>query len=145
MPSRPISEVIATRSYVAVPETTSVREVAESMRSHRTSALLVVDKRGRLAGICTERDVVFDVVAEGRDPGQTPVSAIMTAEPRTISDDKPFCHALHMMFEGGFRHVPVVDDRGRPIGLLAAADALECDALQFEEDLIRREELTVVL
>jgi CBS domain-containing protein len=49
------------------------------------------------------------------------------------------------MYEGGFRHVPVVDAGGRPLGLLVARDALSLDALQFDEELVRREEITVIL
>ena len=36
----------------------------------------------------------------------------MVADPQTITGDQPLAHALHMMVEGGFRHVPVVDDKG---------------------------------
>jgi CBS domain-containing protein len=57
----------------------------------------------------------------------------------------PFGHALHLMYEGGFRHVPVVDIAGRPVGLLSAREALSSDALEFGRDLERREEITVIL
>ena len=48
------------------------------------------------------------------------------------------------MYEGGFRHIPVVDD-GHPVGILSAKDALGLDALQFESELVRREEIAVIL
>ena len=69
----------------------------------------------------------------------------MTRDVRTIHRDKPFGHALHLMYEGGFRHIPVVDDTGHPVGLLAAHDALDLDGLQMEQELVRREEITVIL
>jgi len=106
--------------------------------------LLVVEK-GVLAGICTERDIVFGVVAADLDPAQTRVDAVMTRNVQTIGPEKPFGHALHLMYEGGFRHVPVVDRAGHPLGLLAAHDALDADGLQLERELIRREEVTVIL
>ena len=49
------------------------------------------------------------------------------------------------MYEGGFRHLPVVDDLGKVVGLLAAQDALMLDARQLEEDLVRREDIAVIL
>lgn len=144
MPNRPVSEVIGLRPVVTTGVDTSVRDAACIMKECHSSAILVVNK-GVLAGICTERDIVFGVVAAGRDPGQTRVDAIMTRKVRTISPEKPFGHALHLMYEGGFRHVPVVDGAGHPLGLLAAHDALDADGLQLEEELVRREEITVIL
>jgi CBS domain-containing protein len=145
MPQRPVSEVIHNRSFISIASKASVAEAARLMKAHHTSALLVTDRKHLLVGICTERDLVVDVLAEGLDPDRTEVEAVMTRNPITITPDKPFCHALHRMYEGGFRHVPVVDDMGRPLGLLAARDALNLDALELEADLVRREEITVIL
>ena len=146
MPTRPVHVVIEGQDCVTVSGETHVRRVAELMKRHHTSAVLVTDPhRNHLLGICTERDIVFGVVAAKKDPETLAVKAIMTPDPQSISPDKPFGHALHMMYENGFRHVPVVDDHGRPVGILTAKDALGSDALQFEADLIRREEITVIL
>lgn len=144
MPTRPVSEVIQHRPVVTASMATTVSEAARIMKECRSSALLVVSGP-TLAGICTERDIVFGAVAAGLDPHSTPVAAIMTRNVQTIAPHKPFGHALHMMYEGGFRHVPVVDGAGRPLGLLAAHDALSMDMLQLEGELERREELAVIL
>lgn len=145
MPNRLISEVIADRKFVAVTSKASVREAAKLMKVQHTSAVLVIDRKEVLVGICTERDIVFNVVAAARDPDHTHVDSVMTEQPVTIGPNKPLGHALHMMFEGRFRHVPVVDSAGRPVGILTAHDALDSDALDFEKDLVRREEITVIL
>ena len=145
MPLRPVSEVIDPTHYVAVTTKASVRDAARLMKAHHTSAVLVIDNNEKLVGICTERDVVFDIVAEGLDPDQTQVRAVMTEHPQAIGPDKPLGHALHLMFEGGFRHLPVVDAGGRPIGILSSRDALGVDAVEFEHELVRREEITVIL
>ena len=145
MPNRPVSAVIKDKDCVTVPADMRVRKVAELMQQHHTSAVLVTDSRKKhLLGICTERDIVFGVVAEALDPESTTVESVMTADPLCIAPDKPFGHALHLMYENGFRHVPVVED-GCPLGILCARDALGSDALQFESDLVRREEITVIL
>lgn len=144
MPNRPVSEVLGQRSVPTAGVATTVREAAKIMKECKSSAILIVN-RGVLAGICTERDIVFGVVAADRDPAQTRVDAVMTRKVQTIGPEKPFGHALHLMYEGGFRHVPVVDAAGHPLGLLAAHDALDGDGLQLEQDLVRREEITVIL
>lgn len=145
MLSRPVRSVIENQDCVTVTGDTTVKQVAELMKSHHISAVLVTDGRSKaLGGICTERDIVFNVVAAGLDPEVVQVDAIMTADPQTISPDSPFGHALHLMYEGGFHHVPVVE-HGRPVGILSAKDALSLDALQFEVELVRREEITVIL
>lgn len=145
MPYRPISELIQDKQCLSVPARTSVREAAQLMKANHVSALMVVGRTQVLIGICTERDLVTDVLAKGLDADQTPVSEIMTESPRTIGPDRPFGHALHLMYEGGFRHVPVVDERGHPVGMVSARDALDSDALAFDQDLIRREEIAVAL
>ncbi|MBS0542241.1 MAG: CBS domain-containing protein, partial [Proteobacteria bacterium] len=122
----------------------SVRAVTQLMKERRQSAALVTE-HGVLTGIFTERDATFRVLAEGLDPDSTRVGDVLTHRPQTISEDKPFGHALHMMYDGGFRHVPVVDRAGRPVGLLSARDALALDAEAFGTELVRREEITVIL
>lgn len=144
MPNRLVSEVIGRRAFPTASMSTTVREAAIIMKEWHSSAILVV-RNGLLEGICTERDIVFRVVAGSCDPAQTTVGEVMTRDVQTIGPEKPFGHALHMMYEGGFRHLPVVDRAGRPLGLLAAHDALDIDGLQMEQDLVRREEITVIL
>lgn len=144
MPHRRIREVLANRAFPTVSQTTTVREAAIIMKAWHSSAVLVVDKT-HLSGILTERDIVFRVVSSELDPAKTTVASVMTSQVTTITADKPFGHALHLMFEGGFRHMPVVDDQGHPVGLLAAHDALDQDGLQMADDLERREDITVIL
>lgn len=144
MPNRRVSEVIGNRPFPTVKLATTVREVAIIMKEWHSSAVLVVEN-GVLLGICTERDIVFRAIASGCIPASTLVNAIMTCNVQTIGPDRPFGHALHLMYEGGFRHIPVVDRSGRPLGLLAAHDALDMDGLQMEQELVRREEITSIL
>lgn len=145
MPNRQISNVIESQDFVAVSARATVREVAKVMKEHHVSAVMVVGRRHKLVGVCAERDVVNGVVATGLDPDHTEVSAVMTGDPQTIAPNKPFGHALHLMYEGGFRHVPVVDDDGCPVGIVCASDAQRMDALELERELIQREEITVIL
>ncbi|HYN13294.1 MAG TPA: CBS domain-containing protein [Burkholderiales bacterium] len=136
MPQRPIREIIENKKPVTAPGGTSVAEAARLMKQHRIGAILVV-KGHELKGIFTERDALFRVMATGRDPEATTLSEVMTPNPRTIGPDRPFGHALHLMYEGEFRHVPVVEN-GQPLGMVSARDALEPDLEEFISDLDTR-------
>jgi CBS domain-containing protein len=139
MRERPIRSLITNQRPVTAAGETMVADAAYLMKERRVGAVLVMND-GRLAGIFTERDALFRVIAEGRDPAATRLTDVMSANPRTIGPDRPFGHALHMMHEGGFRHVPVVEN-GRPLGMVSARDALGPELEAFVSELDSRERL----
>lgn len=146
MPNRAVIKVIQNRDLLTSTPEKSVRAVAAHMKQYGAAAVLVVDpENGKLIGICTERDLTFKVLAEGLDANTTQVHSVMTRDPQTISPEKPFGHALHLMFEGGFRHMPVVDPIGRPIGVISSRDALGLEMAHFGNELEQRETLTEIL
>jgi CBS domain-containing protein len=61
----------------------------------------------------------------------------MTAQPQTIHPDEPFVHALRMMHEGKFRHLPVVEF-DRPVGVVSVRDALDDDLYELRINLEQR-------
>jgi len=140
---RAIRTIIEDQKPVTASPEITVAAAARLMKEHRIGAILVI-RDGELAGIFTERDALFRVIAEGRDPVKTRVAEVMTANPRTIAPDRPFGHALHLMYEGGFRHVPVVDN-GRPLGVVSARDALGPDLREFISDLDTRNHIGEIL
>ena len=140
MPRRLIRDVIAGRPLLAAGKNDTVREACRLMAQKKIGALLIVEA-GRIAGIFTERDALNKVLAAGLDPDKTRVSEVMVADLQTIRSGKPLAYALHMMAEGGFRHVPVVDDDGAPVGMVSARDALGADLIDLEREIKRQEEL----
>ena len=138
MPTRPLQEVVRARRLVTAASGTSVREASRLMKREKVGALPVVDG-GRLAGIFTERDALFRVLAQGLDPDATTIAQVMSPNPVTVQADRPLNHALHLMFEGGFRHVPVLDGE-RVIGVVSARDALGPEITQFEAELRQRDD-----
>ena len=143
MPTRPVSEVIANQALVLASPRASVSEAAELMKKCTVGALLVTEGR-HCVGSFTERDALFRVLAPGLDPKTTSLADVMTRKPQTITSDRPFGHALHLMYEGGFRHVPVVD-KGELVGVVSARDALSSDLAQFESDVEDREHIAEIL
>ncbi|MFZ2269523.1 MAG: CBS domain-containing protein [Azonexus sp.] len=144
MPRRIIANIIAGSTlYTATPETT-VRTACRAMAEKKIGALLVVEN-GRIAGIFTERDALNKVLATSLDPDVTLLSQVMVRDPQTIRADKPLGYALYMMSEGGFRHVPVVDAGGAPIGMVSARDALGQDMVDLEREMEHLAELETVI
>ena len=144
MPQRPIRSVIAKQKVLTATAEITVTAAARLMKKKSVGAVMVVKDNGRLAGIFTERDAVFRVLAEGRDPKTTRLSDVMTPQPQTITPEKPFGHALLMMYESGFRHVPVVEN-GKPVGMVSARDVLGPELQEFESELQRRTRIGEIL
>ena len=143
MPHRSVRDVIANQRLLTAPANTTIFAAARLMKKHGSGALMIVED-GQLVGIFTERDAVFRVLAESRDPKTTRVADIMTPKPKTIGPDKAVGHALLMMYDGGFHHVPVVE-RGKPLGMISARDALGPELQEFQGELLKREHIGEVM
>lgn len=143
MPNRAVSKVVTGQTITTAKSTDTVRSAAERMRERKIGAIMVVDG-DKLVGIFTERDALNRVIAANLDPSTTRLSEVMTADPQSIGPDTPFRNALHMMYENGYRHVPVVEN-GRPVGIVSARDALGLEIMEFESDLKMRENITEIL
>jgi len=144
MPQRSVRVIIEKQRSLTAAASTTVAEAARMMKRSDVGAIMVVADSGRLVGIFTERDALYRMLAEGRNGKTTRLADVMTSAPRTIHPDKPFGHALHMMYESGFRHVPVVEN-GRPIGMVSARDAIGPELQEFESELKRRDGIGEIL
>ena len=144
MPNRTLRQVVTGQTLVSALPDTTVRAAAVAMANQSVGAILVVNESGRLIGLFTERDALNRVVARGLDPNQTQLATVMTDKLQTAPPDKTLGHALHLMFEGGFRHLPVVED-GRPVGMVSARNALGLEILQFEKELKERDHIAEIL
>jgi CBS domain-containing protein len=95
-----------------------VAEAIRAMREHKVGCLVVVEESGRLVGILTERDLARRIFAQGR-PLTTLVRECMTADPVTVSSKESIRSAIERMEKGGYRHLPVLDECQRLIGILS--------------------------
>ncbi len=137
MLSQPLRGLMAPDKMVTATPQATVLEVAGLMLAHGIGAIMVVEN-GALAGICSERDVVVRVVAQGRDARTVRVGEVMTPRPVSVGPDVTFGHAMLLMQEHGVRHLPVVEN-GRPIGMVAARVALDPELEEFVCEVRRRE------
>ncbi len=102
----------------------TVRRAASLMKDTDVGCLIVLDDEGKLEGIITEMDIVFDTVAEGLDPDEVKVEDIMSSNVKTISGHKMVKDAAEFMAEEDIRHLPVVRD-DQLIGIITENDIIE--------------------
>jgi len=101
-----------------------VADVIREMQEHHIGCVLIVDG-GKLVGIFTERDVLRSVVLSSFDPESTAVERFMTADPESLRPTDDIVFALNKMSLGGFRHVPLVDEARRPVGVISVKDIVD--------------------
>lgn len=125
---------IASVPAAMVTEDANVYDAVKLMNGHRVGAVAVA-RDGVLAGIFTERDLMIRVVLDGKDPKTTAVSDVMTAECISAKKDMSMGEALQIMTEKHFRHLPVVDEGDKVLGLLSIRNLLHQRVDNLSEEL----------
>jgi CBS domain-containing protein len=115
------------------PDATLGETLRAMKASHIGCALICRD--GKVVGIFTERDVL-NKVAGAQVGHEEPVSRFMTRDPRVLHRDDTLSAAIRMMTEGGYRHVPLTDERGRDAGVVCAKDLVEYIAEHFPAEVV---------
>lgn len=105
---------------LTVPPSATIRQAIAIMQQYRAGVVLVEDG-GRVAGVFTERDLLKRVLGRGVDIGAM-ISTVMTANPTTVTVEDTVGAALQKMLDGGYRHLPVVDARGRAVGRISVRE-----------------------
>lgn len=116
------SELMTAAPACCTPEDT-VRLAAQLMREHDCGCIPVVEDKqsNRLQGVITDRDIACRCTAEGKGP-DTRVKEAMTRNPKCCQGDDDVRTVETIMAEEQVRRVPVVDDRGCCVGIIAQAD-----------------------
>jgi CBS domain-containing protein len=105
------------KAPLCLPPDQTVAEAVRLMCRERVGCLLVTIS-DRLVGIFTERDLMRRVLAAGK-PLTLTLAEVMTPDPVVVSPKESITAAVRRMEEGGYRHLPVVDEAGRPVGVLS--------------------------
>jgi CBS domain-containing protein len=121
-----ISQIMSTNPRSVSPDT-SVSDAARVMKEEDIGLVPVVERvggaetRGRLVGVITDRDITIRHVAEGRS-SDAPVSDVMSGGVLTCGPDDSVATAMELMGREQVRRIPIVDERGSLVGVLAQAD-----------------------
>jgi len=129
-------EVMTKDPVCCTPETT-LDQVAQLMREHDCGEIPVIDPAERPIGVVTDRDIVCRVVAEGKNPLAYPAEICMTQPVATVLVDAPLDDVLATMEKHQVRRVPVVDERGRCVGIISQADVAWTGSKGAVAELVR--------
>ena len=130
-PQRPLIErAIATGEIralglgpaITMPAQSTLHDVVKKLQDQHIGCILVTGTDGKLAGIFTERDLLNKVALHPLDWSKERVADYMTPDPETLRPDDRIAWALKLMHIGGYRHVPLTDEEGRPVGVVSMKD-----------------------
>ncbi|MGZ6194440.1 MAG: CBS domain-containing protein [Candidatus Binataceae bacterium] len=126
---------VATQPPLVVEVDATLAETIARMREASRGCALVIDAE-RLVGIFTERDVLMRVVGRPIDLERTAIGNYMTRDPVTLPSDSSVAFVLNRMLIEGFRHVPLVDEQGRPTAVISMRMLIEYLSDFFNRDLL---------
>ncbi|MBI3540659.1 MAG: CBS domain-containing protein [Deltaproteobacteria bacterium] len=110
------------RQPLSVSGKTSALEAAHTMNTGKVGAVLVMEGE-KLAGILTERDLIFKALGKKPDLSKVLVSDIMTQDPTTLAEEDTLAHAINQMSVGSYRHIPITR-KGKPVGIISVRDVV---------------------
>ena len=103
----------------------TVEDAIQMMTEKTVGAVAVIDEHGVVAGMFTERDVLTKFALSGRDPKTTPVRELMSPIVEMATQETTPSEALAVMLERHYRHMPIVDDHGKVLGICSIRNILE--------------------
>src|SRR5690606_14072937 len=118
----PLKTYVRPRLVILGPEASAL-DAARAIESNNIGAVVVQD-RGQVVGIVTDRDLAVQVVGHGLDAAATPLSDIMTTPVASLSPKDAHTDAIALMQSGNVRRIPLVDDSGRAVGIVTLDDLL---------------------
>ena len=120
------AQEIMSRNPSCVTPQTGLEEAAKLMKTENVGIVPVVESKEskKLVGVITDRDIAIRVVAEGRDSATTSVGHIMSANVKTCRPDDSVDDVMDVMGKEQVRRVPIVDERGALVGIVAQADVV---------------------
>lgn len=124
MTERTIFQSMSNRHVISLGPGSSVHEAACVMTQANCGSVLIIDTATTLLGILTERDLMTRVLAKALDPSTTLVDAVMTPNPHCVPPEMKVADAVLIMIERGFRHLPIVNESGKILGVFSVRDAM---------------------
>lgn len=109
----------------SVPVEATAERAIKTMLDRHVGAVAVIDENRRVAGIFTERDVLRRFSLGERDPRTVSIREVMTTPVEMATRSTTAAEALATMVDRHYRHLPIVDDDGRLLGMLSIRHVLE--------------------
>jgi CBS domain-containing protein len=124
----------SSRAPVTVQENATVEDAVKTMVEHQIGAVIVL-RGNEMAGIFSERDVLDKIVLARRDPATTPVFAVMTSPVVAVPGDAEDAEAAETMTEHHIRHLPILDDERKVVGMVSLRHVMEERIADLEHEV----------
>ena len=121
------------RSVITASPKENVHGTAQKLSQHRIGAVVVLDEKGAIAGIVSERDIVRVIGERGHPALEENVGTVMTRKVVTCTETDTIAFIMERMTAGKFRHLPVVD-QGRLIGVISIGDVVKSRLHEIEHE-----------
>jgi len=132
----PIKHINVREAICFTPET-MLQRVVEVMREKRTGAVLVIAEDTRdILGIFSERDLLLRVAGRGWNFQQHAIGEVMSKSPECMTPRDKVGAAINKMMVKGYRHIPIICEKGKPFGMLSVRDILMFLCEHFPEDVL---------
>ncbi len=126
-------EELGPKAPISVPQTASLATAVGTMREAGVGCVLATDGEGRLSGVLSEWDLLERVATDGTPLDEATVEQYMKRSPETAKPSHPLADAIHRMVVGEHRHLALVDEDGRPTGVVSGRDMIRYIALHFPQ------------
>jgi CBS domain-containing protein len=113
----------------------TVEDAINAMLVKDVGAVAVIDEQGVVAGMFTERDVLAKFALSGKNPHTAPVREFMSPMVEMATEETTAAEAFKVMLERHYRHLPIVDDHGKVLGILSIRNILEARIDDLLEEL----------
>ncbi|WP_448188849.1 CBS domain-containing protein [Azospirillum sp. sgz301742] len=141
-----IADVLGNKGHtiVSILPNSTLEDAARLLTDKRIGAVVVRDKRGKLVGILSERDIVRAIADHGEDALQDKVEDLMTKEVRTCTPKDSIKDLMQMMTMRRHRHVPVCNDVGDLVGIVSIGDVVKARLNEQAHEVAVLRDLTLV-
>ena len=138
-----VQSILATkgREVVSVKPEATVIEALEIMAEHNIGAILVMDEKGEVIGIFSERDFARKIIVKGRDTDSTKVKEIMTSRITWAEPKSSIADCMNLMTTNKFRHLPIKEN-GKVVGVISIGDVVKA-LLKDQERVIAQQSFEI--
>ena len=123
MMTAPISDLVTGKDLLIASPSDSVQKIVKIFQEQKKNCVLVY-KNKKMVGILSNRDILWKVAGKEKDLSKIKVEQVMTPNPEFVKADDPIAFVVNKMAMGGFRHIPVLQEDGKPLSIILIKDVL---------------------
>ena len=120
--------------FIVLNEKVTLREAIDNIQKEHVGCI-VLENNNKITGIFTERDIVQKIVGNRHDLKKEYIIDFMTIKPDVLYQNDAIGFALNKMIEGGYRHIPIINESEKPIGVISMQDIINHLGDFFYEDI----------